>query len=447
MFSLPLFSSTRTTSTRTMTSRAAMTGAACALLMALPAAAHAERVIDSFANAFPQTTVPGTSTQAPILWAGSLNGSTRSGHAVSQSGLNGVIGGSRYAMVQESTRSNSVIASTGPAGNTNELSYATGSGPSGILTLEYGRTSDLNADLWSDGGVAFEFEVDGDMDDSSQPRPVSLLVTVESNGGAVRRSASITVVDDGVYQIPYSSFPGIDFSDVDTLRFRFDASQVNSIDYLLVGGLRTTNCLQSGTAYADVFLDTFETALPTQSIPGLGSLPMLWAGTINGVSQLADFSSLTGVFGAIGGQRYAAIEASDINNFLSGIMLRDNGTPLFGYATSYTTSGELFFAYGAQTDLNADLSDMVAFELELDGDLASGSPRPVPLTVTVASGSGSAATQVTLLANGTYYVPFTSLPGVNFSDVDFVQFRFDASQVQAVDFDLIGGLRASACIP
>jgi hypothetical protein len=28
-----------------------------------------------------------------------------------------------------------------------------------------------------------------------------------------------------------------------------------------------------------------------------------------------------------------------------------------------------------------------------------------------------------------------------------LQFHFDASQVQAVDFTLIGGLRASACVP
>jgi hypothetical protein len=65
----------------------------------------------------------------------------------------------------------------------------------------------------------------------------------------------------------------------------------------------------------------------------------------------------------------------------------------------------------------------------------------------VQSGNSSAATQVTLLAEGSYYLPFSSFPGVNFADVDFVQLHFDASQVQAVDFTLIGGLRASACVP
>lgn len=82
---------------------------------------------------------------------------------------------------------------------------------------------------------------------------------------------------------------------------------------------------------------------------------------------------------------------------------------------------------------------------QVDGDLTFG-PRPVPLTITVRSGSTTRSAVTTLLDNRTYYIPFTSFAGINFADVDAVTFAFDATHVQAVDFDLVGGLRASACI-
>jgi hypothetical protein len=419
-----------------------LAGAGCAFLLALPAAARADRVIDAFTDSFPATTLPGSSSPAPVVWTGTLAGSSQPQDSASQDNLTGVLGRQRFAMVEEDSDTNLLVTASSGQG---QLSYATSIGSSGVLTLQYGALRDLDADLVSDGGQAFELAIVGDMDNGAQPRPVQLRVTVHS--GAASAQATRSLAADGVYQIPFSAFSGIDFADVDFLMFEFDASQVSSVDYTLAGGLRTTGCLQSsGAVRADLFLDTFAAALPLQNLPGAGMQPILWAGTINGVSKNIGVASQTGVPGVIGGQRTTTIAASAISNFLTGVMTRDNATPLFGYATGYPTSGRLTLAYGAQSDLNANLSQMAAFELELSGDLTSG-PRPVPLTVTVESGAQSRATQVTLLANGTYYIPFSAFPGVNFADVDYVQFHFDASQVQAVDFDLMGGLRASACVP
>jgi hypothetical protein len=419
-----------------------LAGAGCAFLLALPAAARADRVIDAFTDSFPATTLPGSSSPAPVVWTGTLAGSSQPQDSASQDNLTSVLGRQRFAMVEEDSDTNLLVTASSGQG---QLSYATSIGSSGVLTLQYGALRDLDADLVSDGGQAFELAIVGDMDNGAQPRPVQLRVTVHS--GAASAQATRSLAADGVYQIPFSAFSGIDFADVDFLMFEFDASQVSSVDYTLAGGLRTTGCLQSsGAVRADLFLDTFAAALPLQNLPGAGMQPILWAGTINGVSKNIGVASQTGVPGVIGGQRTTTIAASAISNFLTGVMTRDNATPLFGYATGYPTSGRLTLAYGAQSDLNANLSQMAAFELELSGDLTSG-PRPVPLTVTVESGAQSRATQVTLLANGTYYIPFSAFPGVNFADVDYVQFHFDASQVQAVDFDLMGGLRASACVP
>jgi hypothetical protein len=424
-----------------------LAGAGCAFLLALPGAARADRVIDAFSNPFPMTTLPGASSPAPMVWTGRLAGSSQPQDSASQDNLAGVLGGHRFAMVEEDTATNLLVAaSTGPVGNHYELSYATSTGKSGVLTLQYGALRDLDADLLSDGALAFELAIEGDMDDGAQPRPVQLTVTVHS--GAASAQATRTLVSDGVYQVPFSAFSGIDFADVDFVMFELDASQVSSVDYSLVGGLRTTGCLQpSGSARADVFLDTFATALPLQNLPGVGMLPILWAGTISGVTKNIGVASQTGVAGVIGGQRTTTIAASALSNFLNGMIGSIGATPSFSYATGFPTSGKLTLAYGTQSDLNANLSQMSAFEFELRGDLASGTPRPVPLTVTVENGASSAATQVTLLAEGTYYIPFSAFSGVNFADVDFVQFHFDASQVQAVDFTLVGGLRASACVP
>lgn len=413
-----------------------------ALATASTSTAHADRVIDDFTNPFPNTTLPGSSTPSPLLWAGRLGTSTQVEQTASQSGLSGVIGGQRFSRLREATLTSFLYASVGA----HELNVASGSGRSGTLTLEYGAIAAMNANFTVEGGLGFELDIDGDMNNGATPRPVTLTITART-GSSAPVSRSYTLLADGVYQFPFSAFTGVNFADVDYLKFHFDASAYDSVDYTLRGGLRTTGCLQAGAPIGDVFLDSFRAPLPTRALPGGGTVPGLWAGTINGVAKPIDVAVQSGLAGVIGGQRDTTLEASAIQNFLTTTLTSIGATPTLSYATGTGTSGSLTLTYGAQSNLNANLSAMRAFELELDSDLNSGgSPRPVPLTVTVASSSGSAATSVTLLNDGTYYIPFTRFPGVNFADVDYVEFHFNATAVSAVDYLLLGGVRASACI-
>jgi len=409
--------------------------------------ARAERFIDTFAAPLPLQTLPGTSTPSPILWVGTLGGSSQPDDVASQSGISGVLGGGRQATLMASTMQNFVSFVSTTSSGKNALGYAAGTGSSGELLLEYGAATDLNANLSADGSVAFELEIVGDMDNSLPHRPVQLTVTVAS--GAVQTFATITVIKDGVYQIPFSSFPGVNFADVDYLSFDFNGTQVSAIDYTLIGGIRTTRCLQpSGSAVADIMLDTFAAPFPQRVWPNVGTFPILWAGNMYGTQKSTDTAAQTGLFGVIGGQRSTELWTSSQSYFISAGMSSLNGTPTLDYATPSSTSGTLELVYGAQSNLNANLSSAKAFELEIQGDMNNSLPhRPVPLTVTVVSGSVTRSATTTLLNDGMVYIPFTSFPQVNFADVDRVTFDFNGSQVNAVDYMLIGGLRAAACIP
>jgi hypothetical protein len=414
-------------------------------LCMLTGVARAERFIDTFEADLPLQTLPGAASSAPQLWAGTLGGVARAVDVAAQTSLAGVFGGRRETSVEASDMANNVILTSGGSNGQSYLNYAAGPGLSGRMILEYGASAQMNANLIADGSVALEFEIEGDMDNSNPVRPVALTVTIESGGGSVIKSTSVQIIADGLYQIPFSSFPGVNFADVDYIGFEFNSSTQWGVDYDLVGGIRTT---RSFCSKADIALDTFGDALPLRNLPGSGSYPIMWVGTFNGTSVPSDTAIQTGLFGAIAGQRKTKMVASDLSNFVTASMSSTNGTPTLAYASGNPTSGTLTLDYGSQSALNANLSSAKAFELEIKGDLNSGgSPRPVPLTVTVVSGPITRATTVTLLNNGMYYIPFTSFPSVNWADVDRVMFHFNASQVQAVDYDLIGGLRAAACTP
>lgn len=410
---------------------------AAILVVATGGAAHANRKIDAFSDPFPAQTLPGTSSASELLWVGTVNAVSKAEDKASQSGLSGVMGGQRAATLTATTLSNLVTTDVF-AGS---LSYSAGTGQSGRLLLEYGATHHLNKNLATE--VAFELEINGDMDDGASPRPVVLTVRVESNGRTRQSSAQISLAKDGVYQIPFSWFAGVDFADVDYLSFDFDASKVSAIDYGLIGGLRTADCLQTGSVIADIVIDDFIAQLPQTYLPGYGMIDLMWVGTFNGTQKLSAQATQSNLVGTLGGQRKTLMEVSDVSNFITtGIANHE-----LSYAAGYPTSGRLTLQYGAGGNLNANLSRARAFELELNGDLNDGNPaRPVPLTITVRSNSVTASHTTTLLQDGRYYVEFSRFPSVNFADVDFVEFRFDASQVQAIDFSLLGGLRASACI-
>lgn len=422
-------------------------GAAAAALAftGMTSAAHADRIIDAFTDPFPVQSLP-TGSSAPILWAGTLMSQTREFDEAPQSSLSDVIGGQRVATVQASDLGNTLFASVTQA----ELSYATSYDTSGILTLEYGALGDLNVDLTEDGSVAFELELDGDLASGGSARPVPLRVTVL--GGAGSNTASITLLQDGVYQVPFAWFPGVDFADVDYIRFEFDASQVVAVDFALLGGLRTTTCIPaSGPVYADTIIDSFTNEFPLRNLPGAGLLPLLWVGTLNGTTASIATANQSSLSGVAGGQRYSRLIASSIANFVLAQISSWQGVRELVYSSGLGTSGKLDLIYGVQSDLDLDLTagGAIAFELEMSASGDISPARPVYFTVTAESGSGAAKDTVsgTFTGGGVYTVPFSAFQGVDFTDIDYLSYNFDASQVGGADYSLVGGLRATACIP
>lgn len=423
-------------------------GAAVAALAftGMTRAAHADRIIDAFTDQFPAQSLP-TGSSAPILWAGTLMSQTREFDEASQSSLSDVIGGQRVATVQASDLGNTLFASVAQG----ELSYATTYDTSGILTLEYGALGDLNVDLTEDGSVAFELELEGDLTSGASPRPVSLRVTVL--GGAGSNTATVTLLQDGVYQVPFAWFPSVNFADVDYIRFEFDASQVVAVDFALLGGLRTTTCTPaSGPAYADTIIDSFTNELPLRNLPGAGLLPLLWVGTFNGATTSVATANQSGLSGVAGGQRYSRLIASSIANFVLAQISSWQGVRELVYSSSNLgTSGKLDLIYGVQSDLDLDLTagGAIAFELEMSASGDISPARPVYFTITAESGSGAARATAsgTFTGGGVYTVPFSAFQGVDFTDIDYLRYTFDASQVAGADYSLLGGMRATACIP
>ncbi|HWO26775.1 MAG TPA: hypothetical protein VNO30_48935 [Kofleriaceae bacterium] len=219
-----------------MSSTSVLAGISLSLCLVLPTAAHADRVIDAFTSPLPDQTLPYSSTPGPYLWAGTLGEISQPLDIASQTNLSGVIGGARTTKVREATLSNFVYAAL--SGGT--LTYATGLAPSGALTLEYGVTADLNMNVASDR--AFSLYLDGDLNSGGSPRPVQLTITVKS-GGVAAVSRTYTLLNDGQYKFRFSDFGSVNWGDVDYLKFHFDASQVQGVDYDLIGGLRTVSSL------------------------------------------------------------------------------------------------------------------------------------------------------------------------------------------------------------
>jgi len=77
---------------------------------------------------------------------------------------------------------------------------------------------------------------------------------------------------------------------------------------------------------------------------------------------------------------------------------------------------------------------------EPGSDLSSVPQRPVPVTITVTSGRGTPAettrsvTQSIVLNATVYLFPFAAFSGVDFTDVDRLVYKLDASAVSAVDY-------------
>lgn len=193
-----------------------------------------------------------------------------------------------------------------------------------------------------------------------------------------------------------------------------------------------------------ILIDNFNDMLPMQEMPGGGLAPVLWVGQLGAVTRTIDIAEQTSLPGVIGGQRDVefAIESPTTFNTLA------IGGGAMYFSSGVGPSGEATLSYGAKSDLNADLTlgNNPLLRFELMGDLVgqtSALDRPVDLTITLASssalrGAAQASVMVTLLANGSYEVPLSLFGGVDISDVDLIEFHFDATEQNAVDFIVFG---------
>ena len=201
--------------------------------------------IDDLSDQFPPNPDLPVSGRAIIFVGYKCDGSacppgamvTHSGSdAAFQSGLSGVLGGEREAVIHEVTGT----ADAGIWGPGNVISFNHNAGASAILDLSYGVSVELNADLTAGMATALIVEVlSGDM--YAGPRPVHCTITVTSGlgtGSETTASQTVDLIDETQYEFPFTGFAGVDFTDVDRISYRFDASDYTSVDFS-IGPLRT----------------------------------------------------------------------------------------------------------------------------------------------------------------------------------------------------------------
>jgi len=201
--------------------------------------------IDDFGTPFPPNPDLPASGRAIIFVGTTCDGSAcPPGEFVShlvedsayQTGLGGVVGGERNAVISYVTGT----ANAGIWAEGNSLSFNHNAGASAVLELEYGLSADLDANFTVIGATMFHVNViSGDM--YAGPRPVPCTITVISGRGTANEttaSQTVELVEEVTYQFPFSGFAGVDFSDLDYIKYTFDASSVTSVDFS-IGPLTT----------------------------------------------------------------------------------------------------------------------------------------------------------------------------------------------------------------
>jgi hypothetical protein len=202
----------------------------------------AQRSIDTFMDLFPPNpTLPASARE--LLFVGSMcdgnvcpPGAMVShlvDDACSQTGLAGVIGGQREAHLVRVAGN----ADASPWGG--YMCFNHGPGGKATLDLDYGKTLDMNANLTVGLATALRVDVTGDM--YAGPRPVPFTIKITSGrgtAGQVTASATQNLVLDGTYTYPFASFAGVDFTDVDAISLRLDASAYAAVD-LCIYNLQT----------------------------------------------------------------------------------------------------------------------------------------------------------------------------------------------------------------
>jgi len=198
---------------------------------------------------------------------------------------------------------------------------------------------------------------------------------------------------------------------------------------------------QPTAARADRIIDTFRNPLATEQVNCTSlSGPYLWAGTtypwVSTHSCMQSYQSLgqAGLSEVVGGRRSTTVSEPTLSNFVLAYLA--NGE--LNYSTAAAPSGILTLEYGVGVDLNLNVSGDSGFYLRIDGQLSNSTP--VLLTVTIKSSGKTSSYAWYLTGSAPQYLPFANFSGVNWSDVDYLQFEFDSSKVKGMDYTLSNAL-------
>jgi hypothetical protein len=148
-----------------------------------------------------------------------------------------------------------------------EYSSAFSTNEVGYWRMEYGKSTNLNADL-SYGASAIQVDiVNTDMCFSgtdTRSIPTTLTVTSGKETTPVTASKTINIKCDGTYNFNFGDFTGVNFADVDYIKIQFDfinATQ-NNVDVAI------TKIYTVGTTEIDL--------VDFQAIPGNNQVILIW---------------------------------------------------------------------------------------------------------------------------------------------------------------------------
>lgn len=226
-----------------MSSRFTITAVGLSCFLALPTAASADTVIDTFTDPFPPQITPVGSL--PMIWVGQWDNYWGYDAYLSQLAAH-VVGGRRTTSLHVDTLD--TLVKVRVYNGALESATASGGASSGTLTLEYGSQYDRNHALNLDlrGECKFKFILGGAM---TSTHPLKLQVTVmgrsksspnttttaSSNIHSITGSGSLTLDMGATY------FQDIDFGDIDYIKYVFDASDETDFDYTIYS-LETVGC-------------------------------------------------------------------------------------------------------------------------------------------------------------------------------------------------------------
>ncbi len=213
---------------------AGIVGGVVSLAYASPALAVT--IIDSFVTPFDVDGQPGWNGTFPDAVGPRSNVTT-----LTQVAPAGAIGDRTATFTGNGFSDSLVIFSDGTIDTAGNLvTPSPGDGVLSINTDAFNTTYNLEisysvTDLDLSAANRFEFNFTGDLDNEGPSRPVEIPFSIELTSGATTATAGVTLLaDGGPYVIQFSSYTGIDFSDVDGIRL-LSTGNAQSPDFAISG--------------------------------------------------------------------------------------------------------------------------------------------------------------------------------------------------------------------